>query len=128
MESDMKYVALTRTRKQEYVNFGDISIVKPYKGSVYRASFNGKSYIVSAKDVKERWAEHKQGKGHSKFIRALQDHGHKAFKWEVLETIAYSDINDLYRLEDKYIDDYNSIQYGYNSRYNIKQHTTEINT
>jgi len=128
MKHDMLYVSLTRTRKKEYINFGDISIVKPYTGSMYRASFNGKSYIGSAKDIKERWAEHKQGKGHSQFIRALQDHGHKAFKWEVLETIAYSDINDLYRLEDKYIDGYNSIQCGYNTRYNIKQHTTEVNT
>ena len=57
----MLYVSLTRTRKQEYVNFGDISIVKPYRGSVHRVSFNGKSYIGSAKDVKERWAAHKQG-------------------------------------------------------------------
>ena len=59
MKHNMLYVSLTRTRKQEYVNFGDISIVKPYKGSVYRVSFNGKSYIGSANDVKERWAEHK---------------------------------------------------------------------
>ena len=102
--------------------------MKPYKGSVYRVSLNGKSYIGSAKDVKERWAERKQGKGHSKFIQALQNHGHKAFKWEVLETIAYSDIHDLYRLEDKYIDEYNNIQCGYNTRNNIKQHTTEVNT
>ena len=127
MKHDMLYVSLTRTRKKEYVNFGDISIVKPYRGSIYRVSLNGKSYIGSAKDVKERWAEHKQGKGHSQFIRALHDHGHKAFKWEVLETISYSDVNDLYRLEDSYIDKYNSIQCGYNTRYNIKQHTTEVN-
>jgi len=127
MKHDMLYVSLTRTRKKEYVNFGDISTVKPYQGSIYRVSLSGKSYIGSAKDVKERWTEHKQGKGHSKFIRALQDHGHKAFKWEVLETISYSDVNDLYRLEDSYIDEYNSIQCGYNTRYNIKQHTTEVN-
>jgi len=86
--------------------------VKPYKGSVYRVSLNGKSYIWSAKDFQERWAEHKQGKGHNQFIRALQDYGHKAFKWEQLETIANSDLNDLYRLEDEYIDEYNSTQYG----------------
>ena len=62
MKHDMIYVSLTRTRKTEFVIFGDISIVKPYKGSVYRASFNGKSYIGSAKDVEERWAERKEGK------------------------------------------------------------------
>lgn len=72
-----------------------MSLVKPYKRSVYRVPCNGKSYIGSVKDVKQRWAEHKQGNGHSQFIRALQDHGHKVFKWEALETIMYSDINDL---------------------------------
>ena len=124
---DMLYVCLTRTRKQEYVNFGDISILKPYQGSIYRVSLNDKSYIGSAKDVKARWAEHKEGKGNSKFIRSLKDHGNKAFKWEVLETISYSDVNDLYRLEDSYIDMFNSIKCGFNTRYNIKQHTTEVN-
>jgi len=36
MAHDMLYVALTRTRKKEYVNFGDINILKPYTGSIYR--------------------------------------------------------------------------------------------
>ncbi len=117
---DMLYVCLTRTRDINYVNFGDISEHKPYRGSIYRVSHNGKSYIGSAKCCKARWKEHKEGKGNSKFIKALKEHGHTNFKWEVLETISYSNINDLYRLEDKYIDEYNSIQYGYNMRYNIK--------
>ena len=43
------------------------------------------------------------------------------FKFEVLETIKYSNINDLYRLEDDYINRFSSIQHGYNSKYNIKQ-------
>jgi hypothetical protein len=56
----------------------------------------------------------------------LKDHGHKSFKWEVLETISYSNINDLYRLEDEYINKFNSIEHGFNARFNIKQHNTEI--
>lgn len=126
MMHDMLYVALTRTRKKEYVNFGNVDILKPYTGSIYRISINDKSYIGCAKRVKERWLEHKSGKGNSKFIQALKHYGHKAFKWEVLETINFCDINDLYRLEDSYIDKYNSIECGFNTRYNIKQNDTEI--
>ena len=124
----MFYVALTRTRNKHHVNFGNIATHKPYTGSVYRASINGRSCIGSAKDIKKRWAEHKDGKGHSKFVRALIDHGYKAFKWEVLETIEHADINDLFRLEEEYIDKYNSIECGFNSRYNIQSNTLEVNT
>ena len=124
----MLYVCLTRTREKGHVNFGDSSLHKPYKSSIYRVSLNDKSYVGSAKDPQKRFKEHIDGKGNSKFIRAVKDHGHKAFEWKVLETISYSDINDVYRLEDSYINKYNSIQCGYNLRYNIKQHTTEINT
>jgi hypothetical protein len=126
MAHDMLYVALTRTRKLEYINFGNINLLKPYAGSIYRISIYDKSYIGSAKCVKERWAEHKQGKGSSKFIQALKHFGCDAFKWEVLETISYCDNNELYRLEDSYIDKYNSIECGFNMRYNIKQNQTEI--
>jgi len=126
MEHAMLYVALTRTRKMECVNFGDINILKPYTGSIYRVSIFNKSYIGSAKCVKERWAEHKQGKGSSQFIEALKHFGYKAFNWEVLETINYCDKNELYRLEDEYISEYNSIECGFNMRYNIKQNESEI--
>ena len=91
MEHDMLYVALTRTRKMEYVNFGNINILKPYVGSIYKVSILGKPYLGSAKCVKERWAEHKQGKGSSQFIEALKHFRYKAFSWEVLETIQHSD-------------------------------------
>ena len=126
MEHDMLYVAFTRTRKMEYVNFGDINILKPYTGSIHRVSIFNKSYIGSAKCVKERWAGHKQGKGSNQFIEALKHFGYKAFTWEVLGTIHYSDKNELYRLEDKYINEYNNIECGLNMRSNIKQNETEI--
>jgi len=56
----------------------------------------------------------------------LKQHGHKAFKWEVLATITFSNKEDLYKLEDEYIDKYNSIECGFNTRYNKKQNETEI--
>ena len=54
MQHDMVYVALTRTSKNEYVNFRGIDLLKPYIGYVYRHSLNGKSYIGSTVNVKRR--------------------------------------------------------------------------
>ena len=45
MKHDMLYVALTRTSKEEYVNFCDIKINRPRTGYIYRYSYNNKSYI-----------------------------------------------------------------------------------
>ena len=35
----MLYVCLTRTSKQEYVNFCDIECHKPYTGNIYKYSY-----------------------------------------------------------------------------------------
>ena len=45
MKHDMLYVALTRTPKEEYVNFCDIKIDRPRTGYSYMYSYNNKSYI-----------------------------------------------------------------------------------
>ena len=61
MEYDMRYVALTRTRKKEHANFCSIDVLKPYTGSIYDAKCKttGKRFAGSAKDVKAWWNEHK---------------------------------------------------------------------
>ena len=60
MDYDMRYVALTRTRKKEYVNLCGIDVLKPYAGSVYGAEgkTTSKYYVGSAKDVKVKGNEH----------------------------------------------------------------------
>ena len=62
MDYDMRYVALTRTRK--YANFCSVDVLKPYTGSIYdaRCRTTGKRYLGSAKDVKARWNEHRSRK------------------------------------------------------------------
>ncbi len=68
----MLYVALTRTSKHEYVNFCDLNEkVKPYKGYMYRYSYNNVSYIGSTTDIKNRQEEHKTN-NNNKFGRAIQ--------------------------------------------------------
>jgi hypothetical protein len=130
---DMVYVALTRTRKKQYVNFCSIDLLKPYTGHIYKCTLQVdsmtsgcKSYIGSAHDVTKRWNEHKQFKGTSKFIHALKQYGTDNFKWEIIDTIQYAHRNELLALEDQYILQHDSISNGFNSRFNLQQ-TLEIN-
>ena len=72
MKHDMLYVALTRTSKEEYVNFCDIKVNRPRTGYIYRCSYNNKSYIGCTTDVEKRKEDH-QTNGTYKFGRAVQD-------------------------------------------------------
>ena len=40
--------------------------------------------------------------------------------FEVLDTVVFSDFNELYEIEDEYIKKYDSINNGWNSRRNKK--------
>ena len=119
MQHDMLYVALTRTSKQEYVNFCEVDLLKPYVGYIYRYSHNGKSYIGSTVDLKARKEAHKTNTT-NKFGRAIQRYGYKQFKFEILERIQFSDVSELHDVENQYIIKYDSINTGYNWRHNTK--------
>jgi len=119
MRHDMLYVALTRTSKQEFVNFCDIALLKPYVGYIYKFAYNGKSYIGSTIDIKKRKEEHKTNTT-NKFGRAIQKYGYKQFKFEILETVQFSERTELYDLENQYIIKYDSISNGFNTRRNEK--------
>ena len=98
MQHDMLYVALTRTSKEEYVNFCEIDFLKPYVGYIYRYSHNGKSYIGSTVNIKRRKEDHKTNTT-NKFGRAIQRYGYKQFKFEIIDTIQFSDTSELHDLE-----------------------------
>ena len=119
MQHDMLYVALTRTSKEEYVNFCEIDLLKPYVGYIYRYSHNGKSYIGSTVNIKRRKEDHKTNTT-NKFGRAIQRYGYKQFKFEIIDTIQFSDTSELHGLENQYIIKYDSINNGYNWRQNEK--------
>ncbi len=122
MASDMLYVALTRTSKQEYVNFCDITYYKPYTGYIYKYSYNNKSYVGCTNNVKKRQEEHKLNiRGlRTKFQRVLNEIGYDNFKFEILETIQYGEMSELFAREQYWILKCDSIRNGYNSRCNYK--------
>ena len=127
MKHDMLYVCLTRTRQRELVNFCDIEILKPYTGYIYGYSHDGKSYIGSTNNIKNRKEEHKangatKGESTNKFGRAIQSIGYHNFKFEIIKTIQYGERQELYDIEDEYITKYDSITHGYNTRRNYKNY------
>jgi ATP-dependent exoDNAse (exonuclease V) alpha subunit len=124
MTPRMLYVALTRTTKQDNVSFCEIETDLIHTGYIYGYELNGKFYIGSTKNLNKRKQEHRDciKAGDTKFNRAIKTHGFNKFNYKVLETIKYSNINELWRLEDEYIDLYDSINNGYNIRHNIKSY------
>ena len=53
MKHDMLYVSLTRTSKEEYVNFCDIKIDRPRAGYIYMYFYNNKSYICCTTNIEK---------------------------------------------------------------------------
>ena len=119
MKHNMLYVCLTRASKQEYVNFCDIECLKPYTGYIYRYSYNNISHIGCTTDVKKRQEKHKSNST-NKFGRAIKQYQYNNFKFEILETVKFSEIQELYDIEDTYIIKYDSIKNGFNTRRNYK--------
>ena len=83
MKHGMLYVALTRTSKEEYVNFCDIKINRPRTGYIYRYSYNKNSYISCTTNIEKRKEDHKTNVT-CKFGRALQEIGYGNFEfWNI---------------------------------------------
>ena len=93
--------------------------MKPYTGYIYRYSYNNISYIGCTTDVKKRQEEHKSNST-NKFGRAIKQYQYNNFKFEILETVKFSEIQELYDIEDTYIIKYDSIKHGFNTRRNYK--------
>ena len=119
MKHDMLYVALTRTSKEEYVNFCDIKIDRPRTGYIYRYSYNNKSYIGCTTNLEKRKEYHKNNATY-KFGRAIKEIGYDNFKFEVLDKIKFSEWSELFDVEDEYIKKFDSINNGWNKRRNKK--------
>ena len=92
MRRKMLYVAMTRATKKSHINFCKIDNYKHHTGHIYSYEHTG--------------------------MYQIKLHGFDSFKYKVVETIKYSNIRELWELEDTYINKYNSIDNGYNSRLN----------
>jgi group I intron endonuclease len=89
-------------------------------GGIYaiRCTVNGKVYVGSAVNIKNRWAVHRHGLArgihHGVLLqRAWNRHGADAFIFEVLEHVATA--TDLLLREQFWIDSLNAVPGGYNT-------------
>ena len=123
MKPDMLYVALTRATNFDNVNFCEIEQYNPYSGCVYPYEYAGRFYIGSTTNLEKRRREHAQNIRHgNKFTQAISQYGGlQNFKHKVLKTLKFSNIRDLRRLEDQLIIKYDSVNNGFNMRYNEVQ-------
>ena len=76
--------------------------------------------LVLHRILKKRKASHQDGtkSGNTKFKNAINQYGFNSFVYKVIETIKYSNIKELWGLEDTYIIKYDSSNNGSNSRFN----------
>ncbi len=118
----MLYVAITRARNHKQVHLGDGECYTPYTGYIYSYEYNGNCYIGSTTNLTKRKLEHKDGTkaGNTKLNSAFNKYGFSNFKYRVIDTIQFSNVRELWALEDKYINKYNTIANGMNMRRNNK--------
>ena len=120
MSSSMLYVALTRARNKELINFCKIEHYQPYTGYIYTYEYQGRYYAGSTTNLAKRKQEHTNGTkaGETKFKKSICEYGFDNFSYKVIETIKYNNIKELWTLEDKYIVKYSSINNGFDYRMN----------
>ena len=120
MKSRMLYVAITRAKHNKQINFCDSECHKAYTGHVYCYEYNGKFYIGSTVNFKKENKDTKTAQNQVVLNFNTQSNymDFDNFKYMVLQTIQYSNICELWELEDTYIKTYNSIDNGYNYRFN----------
>ena len=67
----------------------------------------------------KRQQKHRDNKT-NKFSRALTTYGYDNFQFEILETVQFSERQELYDIEDAYMIKLDSINKGYNTRINYE--------
>ena len=79
---------------------------------MYRYSYNNVSYIGCTTDINKRQEDHKENKT-NKVGRAVKEYKYDNLKFEILETVKFSEMQELYDIEDMYIIKYDSIKNGF---------------
>jgi hypothetical protein len=113
------YTSMSRSTKKSYINLIDY---KPQVsiGYIYKITdANGKKYIGSTIDYKKRWKQHKEAGEDMPLHRAIKDQGIENFNFEVIKTVEYIDSQQLLIYESCCMDEYDSINNGYNTKHSV---------
>ena len=110
---------MSRSTKRGNINF--INYTPPTTtGYIYKiTSDEGKIYIGSTNNYIARFESHKKDLDGSPLHQAIQHKGADKFKFEMIEEVPYIDIEQLHILESVYMDKFNSISGGYNTKHSV---------
>ena len=110
---------MSRSTKKSNMNLIDIYF-KPNIGYINKITdINNKIYIGSTNIPDKRWTEHCRGLEDSPVHRSMQELGVDKFKFEVIDTVEYIDNETLLIKESVLMNEYNSIESGYNSKHSV---------
>jgi hypothetical protein len=118
-DQPLLYTSMSRSTKKSNINLIN------YKhqlstGYIYKITDNnGKHYIGSTVDYKARWRQHQEAGEDMPLHRAIKAQGIENFKFEVIKTVEYIDSQQLLIFESCCMDEYDSINNGYNTKHSI---------
>ena len=113
------YTAMSRSTQKNNVNFID-TYLQPETGYIYKIeSENGKICIGSSNNPAQRWEQHKKTIDTSPLHAAMQFEGVDKFTFEIIDEVEYIDIETLLIKESVYMNEYNSIEFGFNTKHSV---------
>ena len=116
------YTAMSRSTKKSNINFID-TYLQPETGYIYKITDNNnKVYIGSSNTPDKRWEQHKTTIDTSPLHSAMQSEGTNKFTFENIDKVEYIDIETLLIKESVLMNEYNSIESGYNTKHSIQLH------
>ena len=113
------YTSMSRSTKKSYINLIDY---KPQVsiGYIYKITdIKGKIYIGSTNNYNKRWKQHEEAGEDMPLHRAIKDQGIENFSFEVIKTVEYIDNEQLLIIESCYMDKYDSITNGFNTKHSV---------
>jgi hypothetical protein len=113
------YTSMSRSTKKSYINLIDY---KPQVsiGYIYKITdIKGKIYIGSTNNYNKRWKQHEEAGEDMPLHRAIKDQGIENFSFEVIKTVEYIDNEQLLIIESCYMDKFDSITNGYNTKHSV---------
>ena len=94
--------------------------MNPYTGNICKHSHNNVSYIGCTVDIEKGKDNHTNNKT-NKFGCVLKQHGYSNSDFGKSDTIGFSEMSELYDIEDVYITKFDSIKNRYKTRRNCKE-------
>ena len=110
---------MSRSTQKSYINLIDY---KPEvtTGYIYKITDSkGKIYIGSTNDYKKRWKQHEEAGEDMPLHRSIKAQGIEHFSFEVIKTVEYIDSYHLLIIESCCMDEYDSINNGWNTKHSI---------